>query len=175
MQIDKAEYGSYYGRYVDLVNGIPMKDIWESGYSDVLMVMNNLTDEKAQFRYEPGKWSIKEVFGHMMDTERIFSYRALALARGEETIKGYDHNAYLLNANFDRMSLTSLKEQYCITRKYSKSLFSSFTEEQVRSQGIVNESPFSVRALAYVIVGHELHHLHVIAEKYLPEITSGKP
>lgn len=175
MQIDKSEYGSYYSRYVDLVNGIPLKDLWNIGLADVLMIMDSLTDEEALYRYEAGKWSIKEVLGHMMDTERIFSYRALALARGEETIMGYDHNVYLKNADFDQFSLSSLKEQYRISREYSKSLFSSFTEEQARALGIVNESPFSVRAMAYVIAGHEQHHLHVLAEKYLPEVTRAEP
>ena len=171
MQIDKSEYGSYYGRYIDYVNGIPQNTLWESGLIDVFTLMNNLTDDEALFRYQDGKWSVKEVFGHMMDTERIFCYRALAVARGEAELKGYDHNTYLDNAGFDRFSLRSLKEQYGTTREYSKSIFSSFTREELMRTGTVNEAAFSVRAMAYVIAGHEQHHLHSIAEKYLPVIT----
>lgn len=172
MQIDSSEYGSYYGKYVDLVNGIPVENLWDSGLKDVLTLMNNLTDEEALTRYKNGKWSLKEVFGHMMDTERIFCYRALAVARGEDDIKGYDHNVYLNNAGFDMASLSSLKEQYSISRGYSKSLFGSFTEKDLLRTGMVNGSVFSVRAMAYVAAGHEQHHLHVIAEKYLPVVTN---
>lgn len=172
MQVDRSEYGSYYSRYINLINGIPLQDLWESGLNDVLMLMNNLTDEEALTRYQQDKWSIKEVFGHMMDTERIFCYRALALARGEEIIKGYDHGLYVQNAGFDQTSLGNLKEQYKITREYSKSLFGSFHEEDFAKTGNVNSTIFSVRAMAYVITGHEQHHLHIIAEKYLPAVPN---
>jgi len=171
MQIDKSEYGSYYGRYIELVNGIPLESLWASGMNDVITLMDSLTDEEALIRYEDDKWSLKEVIGHMLDTERIFCYRALAMARGEEDIKGYDHNVYLENADFDRFSLSSLKKQYHITREYSKSLFESFNREELQRTGTVNNSTFSVRAMAYVTAGHEQHHLHIIAEKYLPVIT----
>ena len=171
MEIGSSEFGSYYSRYVDLVNGIPIKNLWDSGLKDVLTLMNNLTDDEALTRYQPGKWSLKEVFGHMMDTERIFCYRALAVARGEEVIKGYDHNIYLENAGFDRFSLSSLKNQYNITREYSKSLSESVKEKESQRAGTVNYSTFSVQAMAYVAAGHEQHHLHTIAEKYLPVIT----
>jgi len=175
MQIDKSEYGSYYGRYVELVNGIPQSELWNSGIKDVLTLMGNLTEEEALTRYQDDKWSLKEVFGHMMDTERIFCYRALAVARGEEAIKGYDHNIYLNNAGFDQVSLNSLKQQYIVSREYSRSLFGSFTEIDLHRTGIVNNSAFSVRAMAYVIAGHEQHHLHIISEKYLPVITQSQP
>lgn len=175
MQIEKSEFGSYYGKYIDLVNGIPLKDLWESGLTDVLALIDNLTDNEALTRYQPGKWSLKEVFGHMMDTERIFCYRALAVARGEATINGYDHNLYLQNARFDDVTLSSLKKQYNITREYSKSLFENFNEEELQRTGTVNNSTFSVRAMAYVTAGHEQHHLHIIAEMYLPVITKSDP
>ena len=171
MFIDSKEYGSFYGRYINLTNGIPLQDLWKGGLNGVLMLMNNLTDEESLVRYEPEKWSLKEVFGHMLDTERIFCYRALAVARGEEEIIGYDHNIYLNNADFDRASLRSLKEQYIISRKYTESLFGSFSDKDLLKTGIVNSSTLSVRAMAYVIAGHEQHHLHIIAEKYLPIIT----
>jgi len=172
MQIESSEYGSFYSRYVNLVNGIPIEDLWKSGLNDVLTLMDNLTDDESLVRYQPDKWSLKEVFGHMMDTERIFCYRALAVARGEETIKGYDHSLYLKNADFDRNSLNSLRKQYKITREYSESIFASFSEKDKLKTGNVNNSIFSVRAMAYVVAGHEQHHLHVIAEKYLPVVTN---
>lgn len=171
MHIDSSEYGSYYGRYVNLTNGIPLRNVWDSGLNVVLKLMNNLTEEEALNRYQPKKWSMKEVFGHMMDTERIFCYRALAVARGEQKIEGYDHNVYLHNAEFDRASLSSLKEQYRITREYSKSLFGSFSDKDFLKTGNVNNTTFSVRAMAYVVAGHEQHHLHIIAERYLPCLT----
>jgi hypothetical protein len=171
MQIDKNEYGSYYRSYIDLVNGIPLDDLWIIGSTDLFILMDNLTNEEALTRYQKDKWSVKEVFGHMMDTERIFCYRALALARGEEVIKGYNHNAYLDQAGFNRFSLSDLKEQYRITKEYSESIFSSFTDRELLRKGTVNNVPFSVRAVAYVIAGHEQHHLQILAKKYLPAIT----
>lgn len=171
MQIKKNEFGSYYSRYVDLVNGIPIENLWDSGLNDVLTLMDTLTNDEALTRYQPEKWSLKEVFGHMMDTERIFCYRALAVARGEKVVKGYDHNIYLDNAGFDRFDLSSLKKQYHISREYTKSLFENFDEKELHRTGTVNNSTFSVRAMAYVTAGHEQHHLHIIAERYLPVIT----
>jgi hypothetical protein len=175
MQIDKSEYGSYYGRYIELVNGIPLENLWKSGAKDVITLIDSLTDDEALIRYEEDKWSLKEVIGHVLDTERIFCYRALAVARGEESIKGYDHNIYLDNADFDRVTLNSLKEQYNSTREYSMSLFNSFSDKDLVRTGTVNDAVFSVRAMAYVIGGHEQHHLHVIAERYLPIITQDAP
>lgn len=165
--IQKDEYGEYYGRYVQHSNGSDLLQLLIDNSTRMMKVFDNLDDQKALFRYEAGKWSIKEVLGHLIDTERIFNYRALTLARGEEnSLPGYDHDCYMKVADFDRYSLNDLKNQYSVTREFTISLFGSFSDEELMSKGVVNGSPFTVRALGYVIAGHEKHHRAILTERY---------
>ena len=169
MKIDKSEYGDYYERYIKLSNGTPLTDLFASNFREMRDFLDGLTEEDSQYRYEENKWSLKQVFGHLMDTERIFNYRALCLARGEqEALPGYDHDAYVQNADFNRYLLNNLKEQYESTRNFTLSLFSGFSDEELLRRGTINGHSFTVRATGYVIAGHELHHLNVINERYLP-------
>jgi uncharacterized damage-inducible protein DinB len=134
-----------------------------------LLLMGTLTEDQAEYSYSDGKWSIKDIIGHITDTEQIFCYRALALARGEKTpLPGYDHDAYVKNAEFKSYSLNMLKKHYRATRIATISLFRNFSQAEMLKNGIVNEVNFTVRALGYVIAGHEIHHRNILADKYLP-------
>ena len=165
--ISKDEYGEYFDRYIQYSNGSDLHELLTAHRVKMNGIFKNLNEAKAHFRYEESKWSIKEVLGHVIDTERIFNYRALALARGEKNpMLGYNHDQYMKVANFDRFTLKDLQNQYSVTRDYTLSLFGSFKDEELISKGVVNSSPFSVRALGYVIAGHEMHHRFILKERY---------
>lgn len=172
MKIEKTEYGDFYERYVKLSNGVPLDDLFRSNMKEVLDLFEGLTEEDSMYRYENKKWTLKEVLGHMIDTERIFSYRALCLARGEtEPLPGFDQNLYVKEARFNEESLRQLKDQYQKNRHSTLALFSAFNDEELLRRGTISGFSFTVRAAGYVIAGHELHHLNIINEKYLPGLT----
>jgi len=163
------EYDSFYQTYTRLCRGENLFICLESGSKMFLSIMADLTDEKASYRYEKGKWSLKQVIGHITDTERIMAFRALSFARGEKAeIPGYDHNSYVDEANFDERPLNLLVTDYANVRRSTVDLFDSFSAEMLMRTGTANEKLFSVRALGYIIAGHERHHLTIIEDKYLP-------
>ncbi len=168
MKIQNDEYGEFYAGYIARCGERPLMELLETGKEIVISTMQSISEEDSLYRYETGKWTIKEVMGHMIDTERIFSYRALALARGEKIeLPGYDHNQYVKEAVFNRHSLQNLLQQYRSVREATLVLFSNFQEEELLRKGRVNQSGFSVRGLGYVIAGHELHHISILKERYL--------
>ncbi|GAA4385381.1 DinB family protein [Hymenobacter koreensis] len=132
-------------------------------------LLAGMSEEQAAFRYAPGKWSIKQVVLHIADSERIFAYRALRFARGDaQELHGFDENTYADASGADNRTLTDLLAEYAAVRQASLALFRGFQAEQFDLQGRANQNPASVRALLYVLAGHEAHHLHVLAERYLP-------
>lgn len=131
-------------------------------------LLRGLPDEQALHRYAPDKWSIKEVIGHLADAERIFCARAVAFARGDRTeLPGFDHDAYVAAADFDRRSLKSLLEELSAVRTATLRLFEGLPEEALTREGVANGKRLSVRALAWVIAGHERHHQRILRERYL--------
>jgi hypothetical protein len=124
--------------------------------------------EKENYSYAPGKWTIKEVIGHITDTERIFGYRALCIARGETNpLPGYDDQVYVSNGNFNARSLYDLVHEFSVVRESNLIMFKSFDAEAKGRVGIANNNQVSVSALLFMILGHEIHHLRVIRDKYL--------
>lgn len=131
-------------------------------------LLGNLTEEQANFRYQPEKWSIKELVLHLADSERIFAYRALRFARQDKTdLSGFDENAYVPVSGASVRSLASLLQEYAAVRAATIALFSNFDAAMLNSNGTANEKMVSVRALGYAIAGHEIHHVQVIKERYL--------
>ncbi len=166
------EYGDFYQDYIDLVNSnnVLQKLIQQGQITYTLT--QRLTAEEASYRYADNKWSVKEVIGHLVDTERIMAYRALCISRGETaSLPGYDQDAYVEEAYFNSRDLQSLSTEYDALRNANISLFNSFTEEQTLRKGTANNKTVSVRALAYIIAGHERHHLNLLEEKYGIEIS----
>lgn len=162
------EHAPYYGRYIDLV---PEEDICAAlaaQAEETQRMLSSIGAERAGFRYAPGKWSIKEVIGHVTDSERVFGFRALAIARGETTpLPGFDENEYVRNAGFDRCSLDELADALALVRRANVLFFRSLPPIAWERRGVANDNPVSVRALAYIILGHERHHLNVLRERYL--------
>jgi hypothetical protein len=171
--INQPEVSEYSQAIAGYVNQMIGKDLFITLQNQAtLTLLEGLDDEKSTFRYEVGKWSIKEVVGHMADAERIMSYRALRIVRGDRTpLAGFDENNYVEAANFDQYSINSLLEDFVIVRKNTLALFEKINGSSWLKQGISNDKEISVRALGYVIAGHELHHLKVLQNLYLNNLA----
>lgn len=158
----------FYHKYVKLVEEDSASSALEKNSETLRSFLQAIPEEKWDFRYAEGKWSIKELVQHMIDTERIFSYRALCIARGEkQSLPGFDENLYAANSQGDRRSKTELVTEFSAVRTATKLLFASFTEEQLSSTGQANNNPISVNGIGFITVGHVLHHLNILRERYL--------
>ncbi|WP_426492233.1 DinB family protein [Hymenobacter sp. 102] len=163
-----TEYAPYYHTYVKLIPGDPL-DALRQQPRELRQLLAGLTEEQGTFRYAPGKWSIKENLVHMLDTERIFAYRALRIGRGDTTpLPGFEQDDYVPVSGADARSFTDILAEYDAVRAATLSLLESFTAEAVSRQGTASGQPVSVRALAYILPGHEAHHLTLLRERYLP-------
>lgn len=159
------EYYKYYISLVEEDNGLLAM---ESQIIKMQKFISEIPLEKEEYRYAPGKWTIKEIFGHITDTERIFAYRALCIARGDEnSLPGFDENIYVSNANFNARSLFDLVHEFSLVRESNLVMFRSFDSEAKNRVGIANKNRVSVSSLLFMILGHEIHHLKVIRDRYL--------
>lgn len=165
---DGAEFSPYYAGYVARV---PDGDIVETLRAQVdatLALARSLAEERGSHRYAADKWSIRQVLGHMADTERIMGYRALCVARGDSTsLPGFDENAYVARARFDERTLASLADDLALVREATVRLLSPLNDEELARAGSANGAPITARALAWIIAGHERHHLSILRERYL--------
>lgn len=135
---------------------------------ETLALLRGLSESQADSRYAPGKWSVKELVGHLIDSERIFTYRALRFARNDKTeLPGFEQDDYIKHASFGARSIGDLADELEHVRRASLDLFRSLDEEAWQRRGLANDAEISVRALAYIIAGHELHHVQVLKTKYL--------
>ncbi len=166
------EYGEFYKDYISLVDKPNVIQSLISQGQKVYTIIRQLSEDEANYRYEDDKWSVKEIIGHLVDTERIMAYRALCISRGEQTaLPGYNHESYVEKGEFDQRSLQSLSAEYDAQRNANISMFSSFTKEQILRKGTANNVTVSVRALAFIIAGHEKHHINILEEKYNIDLT----
>ena len=158
----------YYDRYISLVPGNDVLAALDEQRRQMLLLLSGRTEADGDLRYAPDKWSLKEVLGHVNDTERIMSYRALRISRGDATpIEGYEQDDYVRNGPFGRSSLADLIEDYIAVRRATVSLLRNLDEAAWTRRGVANKNEVTVRALAYIIAGHELHHRRILEEKYL--------
>lgn len=166
---DSGEFLPYYARYVALVPARDVLATLETQLADTTALLDALGEERAGHRYAPGKWSAREVVGHVVDTERIFTYRALCAARGEvAALPAFDENAYVAGASFDARSLNSLMGELTAVRRATLALFRNLDEAALARRVVANGAPMSARAAAWIIAGHERHHQHLLRERYLP-------
>jgi hypothetical protein len=164
---EPGEYAPYYDRYISLVPGSDILTTLESQRRQMLLLLSGRDDREADYRYAPDKWSAKQVLGHVCDTERIFAYRALRISRGDPTaIEGFEQDGYVANGPFAARPLAELIEDYIAVRRASLTLFRNLDEPAWLRRGIANKNEVSVRAIAYTLAGHELHHRRILEEKY---------
>jgi uncharacterized damage-inducible protein DinB len=162
-----GEYAPYYDRYISLVQGEDILDTLDQQRRQTMLLLSGRNDEDGDFRYAPGKWSAKEVLGHVCDTERIFAYRALRIARADATpVEGFEQDDYVRNGPFAQRPLADLVEDFIAVRRATLSLLRNLDEAAWSRRGIANNNEVTVRALAYTIAGHELHHRRILEEKY---------
>jgi len=163
-----GEYAPYWGRYIKLV---PEGDVCATlalQVSETLSFLRGLSPERLDYRYAPGKWSIRDIVGHLADTERIMTYRALRASRGDpQPLPGFDENAYVANANFSARPAPDLLREFEAVRRATVAFFGGLSEAMWLERCVANDTEISVRALAYVIAGHERHHVGVIKERYV--------
>jgi len=169
MQHPKSdEYAHYYAAYVDQVEDFDILATLVRQRDEVCHLFQNLTDEQLQGSYATGKWTMKEVLGHIIDTERVFAFRAFTFARGDAgPLPGMDQDSYNTYSRFVEMERGELLERYRSIRQETLLLCKDFTESDMDRRGIASECEFTVRALTFIIAGHEKHHLNVLHEKYL--------
>lgn len=162
------EYAEYYGLYIKRVPGGNILELLDSELQTTTELLRGLTPEQAAHRYAEGKWSIKEVMGHVIDAERMFAYRAHCFARRDPAhLPSFEQNDYAEHSNADRREMSDLVDELAAVRKSHVALFRSLDDAMWSYRGIGSGCEFTVRALAYIIVGHEIHHRSVIAERYL--------
>ena len=163
-----GEFAPYYARYVDAVPDGDVLETIETHLDAWVELLDRFGEARAGHRYAPGKWSVKEVIGHLADAERIFVYRALCAARGESgPLPAFDENAYVARADFDRRTLNSLLGEFTAVRRATLSLFRNLDDEALARRVVANNQPVSARAIAWIAAGHERHHARLLEERYL--------
>ena len=163
---DPSEHAQSYGKYIALVPETEAIPALRSEIARTLALLRETSEAEAGVRHAPYTWSAKEVVGHMIDSERIFAYRALRIARGDKTpLPGFDENAYAKVAQFDRRTLADLTDEFEAVRRSSSLLFESFDEDAMKRRAEANGQEISVRALAFTLVGHERHHANILRKR----------
>jgi hypothetical protein len=165
---DARDFAPYYQRYLDQVPAGDLLDLLESQWEALGGLLENLDDVAADHRYAPGKWCVKEVLGHILDAERIFGYRLLSVARGEQAdLPGFDEDPYVAAAEFGSRSLGSLLDEFDLVRGHTLALLRGLPESALAWRGRVRGNPVTVPFLACLVHGHAQHHLQVLRERYL--------
>lgn len=171
MRPQENEYPAYYSTYIQQVPEVEPIVALEKAAEEIQHFLALLPDGKGNYRYADGKWTVKELLQHTIDTERIMAYRALTIARGDTTpLPGFDEEAYARMANTDYRSITDLKEELQLVRKSTICLYQNFDEAALRRRGIANNNPVTVNAMAYIITGHQRHHFGILRERYFPDM-----
>jgi len=167
--LDESEFDPYYGRYISKNDkNITLIEGLELGFGSIINFFRSIPVKKFNYRYLPEKWSVKEIFQHLIDTERVFIYRCFRIARGDKTsLPGFDQNIFIEPSGANQKSLEILLEEFNSTRKSSISLINSLSDENLKSIGNANGGPMSARAAAFIITGHEIWHMEIIKEMYL--------
>jgi uncharacterized damage-inducible protein DinB len=162
------DYAAYYNTYISKVEGENVKEIIAKYSEPLLQFYNSLPEDKADYAYAEGKWTVKELLLHMIDAERIFSYRALRIARKDQTpLPGFDENAYTPVSKATERSLQSLKDEFAAVRKATNILFDTFDEEQLSQTGTASNQPVTANAIGFIVFGHMIHHKQILEERYL--------
>jgi len=163
-----SEYQSYYGRYISLVPGQDLVRTLDHQIAHTLQALRAVSEEKSLHRYAPGKWSVKEVLGHLIDAERIFTYRALRFARKDPTpLPSFDQDPYVEAAHFDSHPWNDLIAEFEHVRRATILFFRALTPDDLLRFGTASGNAITVRALGYIIAGHELHHMAILRDRYL--------
>lgn len=167
-ELSRNEYSSFNATYISAIDEVSLVEGLENGLNQLVSFMQNIPIEKLEYRYAENKWTIKDIFLHLIDAERIFAYRALRIGRGDITpLPGFEENDYVPNAMANSRTLESLIAEFQFIRNSTLSLFKNFSNEQLLFLGTSSDNTISVRAIGFIISGHQNHHLRIIKERYL--------
>ncbi len=162
-----SEYAPFYAGYIAALPDGDVLQILEQQVAELRRLAAGTPADRETFRYADGKWSVREVVGHMIDAERIFAYRALRFSRGDQTpVPGFDENDYVAASHFDRRPLSDLAGELVLVRQSNLALLRGFAPEDWTRTGTANGHAISVRALAFIIAGHVRHHLNILRDRY---------
>tara|TARA_R110002051_G_scaffold130577_2_gene204405 strand:+ start:14144 stop:14659 length:516 start_codon:yes stop_codon:yes gene_type:complete len=166
--LKKEDYNPYYATYIAYLKEEDLKKALKDDLVFFRNFMGNMEADKLSYAYEKGKWSVAEVLLHIIDTERIFQYRALCIARNDKTsFPGFDQDEYVVNANANTRNIADLLDEFNAVRNASITLFDSFNEEVLLKRGEASNSPLSVAAAGFIMTGHLRHHLRILKERYM--------
>lgn len=166
-----TDFQKYIQRYLDLIPSENWLDELKKSGEKTVSLFSFLTEEQSKFAYAEGKWTLKEVLLHLSDTERIFQYRILAIARGEKSeLPGFDEELYTQNSFANKRNLDSLLEEYQLVRKSSQILLDTMNSSVLNNIGTANGNQISAQTIGKLIIGHNIHHLNVVDERYLPKL-----
>lgn len=165
------EYAPYYEKYVSLITSDDIIGVLETQRVQMGQLLAARSEREGNFRYAAGKWSVKEVIGHISDAERIFAYRLLRIGRGDETaLSGFEQDGYIATGGFGERTLADVAAEFATVRAATMTLVQSLPEAAWKRRGTASDNPVTTRALAYIIAGHQLHHQNILNEKYFPAI-----
>ena len=164
---DPSEFAPFYAGYVALVTEGEILRVLETQAADLKRLTGKFVPEREQHRYAPGKWSVREVVGHITDAERVFGFRAFCFSRGDRNpLPGFDENDYVAQSGFDRRDLADLADDFGHIRQVNLAALRLLDEEAWLRTGTASGKPVSVRALAYIMAGHVRHHLNILSTRY---------
>ncbi len=162
----EGEYGAYYQGYINKVKGNPLKVLADQ--LDIYTDFINENSDRMDYRYEEGKWTIRESLIHLIDSEQIFAYRALRISRGDKTpLAGFNQDDYIWDNNYDHITPWDILEEFTNQRRATLSMIKKFSDKQMNQVGVASDTPTSVRALIYIIAGHAQHHIDLFKERYM--------
>lgn len=169
LDIKSEEFNPYYSLYIDKVDSTRhLMEALENGKEETIAFFKQIPEDKLDYKYAQGKWTPKEVLLHLIDTERIFSYRALRSSRKEKVdLPGFEQDDYVVHSNASSRNMQSLLKEYSAVRESTIALYENLTNEQLENLGSGSGSPFTARALGFINAGHEIHHIQIIKERYL--------
>jgi uncharacterized damage-inducible protein DinB len=167
-QLPINEYPNFYSAYIETLENVQLIENLEISVHEFIKFVQNIPMDKFDYRYAEGKWTIKEIIQHLIDCERIFSYRALRFSRNDKTpLPSFDEDSYTESTAGNLRSIQDLLTEMAVVRQSTLSLFKSFSQEQLMKIGIASEKEVSVRAIGFIIIGHQKHHQNIFQKRYL--------
>ena len=161
------DYSALFRHYISLTKEFSFKDMLEKSTEYTLEVFDRLSEEKGNYRYDEGKWTIAQLLSHVVDTERIMAYRAIRFARQDKTqLEGFDENLYVQHSGADKRTIDSLVTEFKALRNSTKLLYESFTDEMLPFYGSLDQQGLTVEKIGRMIAGHSMHHCNVLMERY---------
>jgi uncharacterized damage-inducible protein DinB len=161
-----GDYSPFAAGYVGLVGDNDVINMLEQQLEISYRLFSSLTDEQGLYAYAPGKWTVKQALGHMIDTERTFAYRALVFSRNHIELPGFDQDIYVNNTDFNSQNIINLAEEFRALRQANLYMVKAFSDEQLNRNGIASNHLFTVKAFVFMLAGHERHHLNLFKERY---------